>query len=157
MARTDRKSSEAVRVIWEARQFREGIFLFPFVQISDEAFERMERKVKISLPDELRQSLEELVEARIFSVCGLTDLGASGKENILPGHLRPAAKRVAECARDLITALNRFDKLSDGKGKKIFEYGIQKNFGANPRDILHAYNEEFSRSAPTAREFNGLI
>lgn len=140
-----------VTLRWVDRTFEDHTTLpFPSVGIAAEAITAIADASGITLKRDEHFRLERLVEGRIFNVCGFTSFGADANESIVPTRARPEALRVAEIARDLVAALDRFDVVTDGRGKSSLECRITRAKGVDPREVIHAVADLYSRFVPTA-------
>jgi hypothetical protein len=141
-----------VTLEWEKRSFRDGkgwiMLPFPNVSISPEIIEQIARATGLQLDGELTCQLKLLVERRIFNVCGFTSFGAAGNESVVPARARSAAKRVAELARDLITAMGEVDKVTGGKNN--LDGIVRDLIGVEPRPVISAIAKVYKRHVPTA-------
>lgn len=140
-----------VTLSWVDRTFEDGITMpFPSVGITANAVTEIAGATGITLERDEHVRLERLVEGRIFNVCGFTSLGADANDNVVPTRARPEALRVAEIARDLVAALDRFDVVTNGRGKGNLEHHIRRAKGVDPRELVLAVADMYSRFVPTA-------
>ena len=147
-----------VTLSWVDRTFEYDKITVPFpsVGITAEAVRAIAVASGITLERDEHVRLERLVEGRIFNVCGFTSFGADANDNVVPTRARPEALRVAEIARDLVAALDRFDVVNDGRGKNNLEHSISRAKGADPREVIQAVADLYSRFVPTAARENKL-
>lgn len=151
------RCNAAVTLKWAERSFVESAeetvtTPFPEVGISSEAIAEISRDCGVTFGLHQHFTLERLVERRIFNVCGFSSLGADGREDVVPTRYRPEALRVAELARELVAAMERFDVKTNGRGKTNFERRIKQALGSDPRDVVGSIADLYSRYVPTAPE-----
>lgn len=117
----------ATRIEWKERTFVgfDEPIPYPSVTISSDAIDAL------GLFASAHNILAHLVSDRVFSACGYSAPAADPTTNLLPMRLRSEAKSVINKANDLVSAIERFDRISDGLAEALFKHSAVKDLVAD--------------------------